>query len=221
MRVFNLKRLVITAILILKVIFAYTDNTSRLARLHYDGGGDWYNDRDIIPNITNYLNEELNTAFSTQQEIVKASEMKINDHPFIFLTGHGNITFSNKEAENLRSYLQKGGFLYADDDYGMDESFRREIKKVFPDKDLVELPASHKVFNCYFQFDNGIPKIHKHDDKRPQAFAIFSDTGRMMVLYTYEANISDGWSNMHDDPQSVREKAFRMGANIFYYLLTQ
>lgn len=191
----------------------------QLARLHYDGGGDWYNDPDIIPNITNYINRTIGSDFSETQAVVKPSDQRIYDHPFIFMTGHGNIAFSERDINNLRRYLLRGGFLYADDDYGMDEAFRREIKKVFPERDLIELPADHEIFHCFYSFPNGIPKIHEHDGKRPQAFAIFDDHGRMMVFYTYETNISDGWSDAHDNPPEIRDKAFRMGANLFYYML--
>ncbi|MBN2460284.1 MAG: DUF4159 domain-containing protein [Candidatus Cloacimonetes bacterium] len=194
---------------------------TKLARLHYDGGGDWYNDTDILPNIAEYLNRTIKTDFSLEQAIVKPADVQINDYPFIFLTGHGNINFSDKDVDNLRQYLLRGGFLYADDDYGMDSSFRVQIRKIFPEKEMMELPANHELFSSFFQFPHGLPKIHKHDDMRPQAFAIFDEYGRMMMLYTYETNISDGWSNVHDDPATIRENAFRMGANIFYYLLTQ
>ena len=192
---------------------------AQLARLHYSGGGDWYNDSDTLPNLVVYLNKTINTDFSIDQAVVKPSETKLYDYPFLFMTGHGNIKFSEQDVENLRQYLMRGGFLYADDDYGMNEAFQREIKKVFPEKDLIELPPNHEIFHCFFNFNNGLPKIHKHDEKRPQAFAIFDDHGRMMVLFTYESNISDGWSNAHDDPTEIKEEAFKMGANIFYYLM--
>ncbi|RLC50412.1 MAG: hypothetical protein DRH79_07680 [Candidatus Cloacimonadota bacterium] len=194
---------------------------SALARLHYDGGGDWYNDQDIIPNIAEFLNETLDTDFALIEESVKPSESKLFDYPFIFATGHGNISFNEKEASNLRKYLDRGGFLLVDDDYGLDKSFRKEVKKIFPEKDLVELPASHPLFHCYFDFPNGIPKTHKHDDKRPQAFAIFDKIGRLQLLYLYESNITDGWSDAHDDPPEIRQEAMQMGANIIYYLMTQ
>ncbi len=191
----------------------------QLARLHYSGGGDWYNDSDTLPNLVVYLNKTINTDFSIDQAVVKPSETKLYDYPFLFMTGHGNIKFSEQDVENLRQYLMRGGFLYADDDYGMNEAFQREIKKVFPEKDLIELPPNHEIFHSFFNFHNGLPKIHKHDEKRPQAFAIFDDHGRMMVLFTYESNISDGWSNAHDDPAEIKEEAFKMGANIFFYLM--
>lgn len=206
--------------MIMMITLLAASDKPQLARLHYDGGGDWYNDPDIIPNITNYINNILGSDFSETQAVVKPSDQRIHDYPFIFMTGHGNITFSERDINNLRRYLLRGGFLYADDDYGMDEAFRREIKKVFPERDLIELPADHEIFHCFFSFPNGIPKIHEHDGKRPQAFGIFDDHGRMMVFYTYETNISDGWSDAHDNPPEISEKAFRMGANLFYYLLT-
>ncbi len=193
----------------------------QLARLHYDGGGDWYNDPDTLPNLVEYLNRTIQTDFSTVQAVVRPSEANLFDHPFIFMTGHGNVSFSDRDARNLREYLLKGGFLYADDDYGMDESFRREIRKVFPNREMVELPATHEMFHCFFSFPEGVPKIHEHDGKRPQAFAIFDDTGRLMVLYTYETNISDAWTAAHDNPPEVREEAFRMGTNMMYYIITQ
>ena len=210
---------IIGFILIVSILWAA--EKSQIARLHYRGGGDWYNDQDIIPNITKYLNETINTDFSITEAVVKPSESSLFEYPFIFMTGHGNVSFNDKEAENLREYLVRGGFLYVDDDYGMDKSFRSEIKKVFPEKELVELPANHQIFYCFFSFPKGLPKIHKHDEKRPQTFALFDENGRMMLLYTYESNISDGWSNVHDDPKEIREQAFKFGANLFYYVITQ
>jgi hypothetical protein len=194
----------------------------KLARLQYDGGGDWYNDTEILSNLAKYSDDVLKTDLSQDQAIIKASDTKLFEYPFLFVTGHGNIRFTNKETEQLRSYLLRGGFLYADDDYGMDESFRREIKRVFPEKVMMELPASHPLFHCFFDFPKGLPKIHKHDDKRPQAFAIFDDTGRLMVLYTYESNISDGWADpgTHKDPPEIRDLAFKMGVNILQYIMT-
>jgi uncharacterized protein DUF4159 len=217
----DLDRGIMRYLLITLILFGclYAVEKSQLARLHYDGGGDWYNDSDIIPNIVEHLNESLKTDFAIEQAVVKPGDNELFEYPFVFMTGHGNITFSAKEAANLREYLLRGGFLYADDDYGMDEAFRREINKVFPEKDLIEIPAEHELFYSYFNLSSGLPKTHKHDDKRPQAYAIFDEDGRIMVLYTYESNISDGWSNKHDDPEEIRTDAFEMGVNIFYYLM--
>jgi hypothetical protein len=194
-------------------------NKDQIARLHYDGGGDWYNNPDMIPNMVEVLNRELQTDFSQEEAVVTPGESRLFQYPFVIMTGHGNITFSEREADNLRAWLLRGGVLYADDDYGMDEAFRREIKKVFPERQLVELPAEHEIFNCYYKF-SGTPKIHKHDDKRPQSFAIYDDTGRIMVIYTYESNITDGWSDAHEDPPETRQNAFRFGVNMLYHIFT-
>ncbi|MCK5050992.1 MAG: DUF4159 domain-containing protein [Candidatus Cloacimonetes bacterium] len=215
-----MKKILIIIIVLVLSILNSLESEYQIARLHYQGGGDWYNDQDTIPNIAEYLNNTLNTKFSRIQAIVSPDDPKLFEYPFIFMTGHGTVNFSNKEAENIRTYLDRGGFLYVDDDYGLDKTFQHEINKIFPDKDLVELPASHELFHCYFDFPNGLPKIHKHDDKRPQAFGIFDVDGRLMLLYTYESNISDGWSNVHDDPENLRELAFQFGVNLFYYIMT-
>ncbi|MBC8527802.1 MAG: DUF4159 domain-containing protein [Candidatus Cloacimonetes bacterium] len=193
-----------------------------IARVQYDGGGDWYNDTSVIPNFCIEINSRTNLNASKDQIIVSLKDNRIFDYPFLYLTGHGNIVLSDEEIVNLRDYLIKGGFLYVDDDYGLDKHFRREIVRIFPERKLQELPASHPLFNCFYNFKNGLPKIHEHDNKRPQAFAIFDDFGRMIVLYTYESNISDGWASpeVHKDPPEVREMAFRMGINIVYYVLT-
>jgi Domain of unknown function (DUF4159) len=218
-----MKRMKWTYIAVLMVLFCSLNaaEKSQLARLHYGGGGDWYNDQDIIPNLAEFLNETLNTDFSTVEVAVKPNDSELFDYPFIFVTGHGNTSFDEKEAARLRDYMFRGGFLYVDDDYGMDKYFRQEIRKIFPDKELMELPTSHHIFHCFFDFPDGLPKTHKHDDKRPQTFAIFGDDGRILLLYTVESNISDGWSKAHDDPTEIREEALKMGANIFYYLMTQ
>jgi len=213
------KILLIIIILVFSILNAY-ENEYQIARLHYKGGGDWYNDQDIIPNIAGFLNTTLNTKFSRIQAIVTPDDPKLFEYPYIFMTGHGTVSFSNKEAENIRTYLDRGGFLYVDDDYGLNKTFQHEIKKIFPEKDLVELPVNHELFQCYFDFPNGLPKIHKHDDKRPQAFGIFDVDGRLMLLYTYESNISDGWSNVHDDPENLKELALQFGVNMFYYIMT-
>lgn len=212
-------RYILIFILIFGVLLAA--EKPQLARLHYTGGGDWYNDPDIIPNLVEFLNKTLHTDFSLEQATVKPDASEIFDYPFIFMTGHGNVKFSENELINLRDYCNRGGFLYIDDDYGMDKSIRTEIAKLFPNSQLVELPANHAIFSCYYNLQDGLPKTHKHEDNRPQAFGIFDDYGRLMLLYTYESNISDGWSNAHDDPAEVKDSAFKMGANIFYYLLTK
>jgi hypothetical protein len=193
----------------------------QLCRLHYDGGGDWYNDPDALPNLVDFVNRNIGTDFSPVQAVVKLTDTQLFDYPFLMMTGHGNIGFSEQDIRQLRNYLSNGGFLYADDDYGMDPAFRREIRKVFPDRELVELPPNHELFHSFYTFPEGIPKIHEHDGERPQAFAIFNDYGRIMVLYTYETNVSDGWSDAHDNPPDIADQAFKLGANIIHYLITR
>ncbi|MCB5267880.1 MAG: DUF4159 domain-containing protein [Candidatus Cloacimonetes bacterium] len=193
------------------------------ARLQYDGGGDWYNDPEVLSNLAKFTNNTLSTTIPIDQSVVRASDSKLFDFPFVYLTGHGNIRFSDNEINNLRLWMMRGGFLYADDDYGMDESFRREIRRIFPERELIELDASFPLFKSYFDFSTGLPKIHLHDEKPPQAFGIFDDNGRLMMLYTYETNISDGWADpdTHGDPPQLRETALSFGLNIVHYILTR
>ena len=215
-------RNVLLALLLIATCAAWAaPRAPQLARLHYNGGGDWYNDPDMLPNMARFANAELSTRYSDEQAVVQPDDRELFNYPFVFMTGHGNVRFSDRELANMRGWLLRGGFLYADDDYGMDESFRREMRRLFPGRELVELPASHPLFGCWFGFPRGVPKIHEHDGKRPQAFAIFDDYGRMMVLYTYETNISDGWAgpHVHNDPPETRQQALRMGANILYYIM--
>lgn len=191
------------------------------ARLHYDGGGDWYNDPEVLPNLAKFINSETGSDIPIDQSVVRAGESRLFEYPFVYMTGHGNIRFTEAELINLRKWMLRGGFLYADDDYGMDESFRREIRRIFPERELIEIDSSHPLFTAYFDYSEGLPKIHEHDNKPPQAFAMFDDNGRMMMLYTYETNISDGWADpdTHGDPPELREIALRFGLNIVYYVM--
>jgi len=200
----------------------YDETLPGIARIHYGGGGDWYNDREIIPNLMQEFASQTGMHCNMEQAIVRIGS-EIEHFPFVFMTGHGNIDFSASEARILHDYLLNGGFLYVDDDYGMDKFFRREIKKVFPQRQLQELPRDFPLFHLFHTFANGLPKIHEHDGKRPQAFGIFDDNGRLMVLYTYESNVSDGWADpqTHNDPPSVRQQALQMGINILLFAFTQ
>jgi hypothetical protein len=204
-------------------IFSQAQNAKfRIARLKYSGGGDWYNDPSAEVNMMNYLKK--NTDIDVDEPKFYTADVasdEIFDYPFLLLTGHGNIDFSDNEVKRLRKYLENGGFIYADDDYGMDESFRREIKKLFPNEELKELPFNHKIYNNHYNFPKGLPKIHEHDSKPPQGFGIWY-LGRLCVYYTYETNISDGWADPreHDDPQEKRDESFRMGTNIIVYVLS-
>ncbi|MFQ5823333.1 MAG: DUF4159 domain-containing protein [bacterium] len=192
-----------------------------LARLKYHGGGDWYNDPSIIPNLLNFMADNTNIDVGNSEAVVEIMDEDLFSYPVIYMTGHGRISFSNEEVERLRHYLTHGGFLYADDDYGMDKSFRKEIKKIFPDQKLFEIPFSHEIYHSHFDFPNGLPKIHEHDGGPPHGYGIFHE-GQMVVFYTFNTNISDGWAdpNVHGDPPEVRQKAFEMGTNIMVYALT-
>ncbi len=192
-----------------------------VARLRYSGGGDWYNDPSAIPNLLRFMGEQTNVPVAKDQVVVSLMDEKLFSYPVLFLTGHGRISFSPQEVERLRTYLTRGGFLYADDDYGLDTFFRAEMAKVFPDKGFVELPFAHELYHIHFDFAQGLPKIHEHDGKPPQGFALFHE-GRMVVFYTYETNISDGWADpeVHGDPPEKRLEALQMGTNIMIYALT-
>ncbi|MGE5812713.1 MAG: DUF4159 domain-containing protein [Ignavibacteria bacterium] len=193
----------------------------KIARLKYGGGGDWYNGPSEEVNLLNYIKNNTNIKVKPEYIFVDLSTDEIFSFPFLFMTGHGNVVFSNEEAMRLRKYLENGGFLYADDDYGMDKAFRREMKKVFPDIDFIELPFSHGIYNSFYDFSSGVPKIHEHDKKIPQGFGIFINK-RLVVYYTYECNISDGWDDaeVHNDPEVKREEALKFGTNIVVYALS-
>ena len=196
--------------------------TFSIARVHYGGGGDWYSNPSSLPNLLKYI--ESNTSISTYQDEfrIKLTDENANEFPFLYMTGHGNIKFTEEEIISLRTILTNNGFLHADDNYGMDASFRREIKRVFPNKEFVRLPKNHPIFSSYFTFPNGLPKVHEHDGKPPEAPGLFEDD-RMIILYTYESDLGDGWedSSVHKNPWPVRESALKMGVNIVVYSLTQ
>ena len=194
----------------------------QIARIQYSGGGDWYSDPSSLPNLLHFLRTNTPMVNASEEVRIKLTDSKAKQYPYLYLTGHGNIRFTENEVIELRSILSNGGFLHADDNYGMDQSFRREIKKVFPNKDLIELPKNHEIFNSYFNFPDGLPKVHEHDNKPPQAFALFENK-RMILLYTYESDLGDGWedASVHKDPWPIRESALKMGVNIIYYALSQ
>jgi hypothetical protein len=193
----------------------------RIARLKYSGGGDWYNDQSAEVNLLRFVREHTGIIVEPTYEFVDVNSEQLFTYPFIFMTGHGNISFNDQEVRRLRTYLQNGGFLYADDDYGMDKAFRREMKKIFPAQELVELPFSHGIYHAQFEFPSGPPKTHEHDKKPPQGFGLFFN-GRLVVYYTYESNPSDGWADpdVHNDPPEKREEALRFGTNIVVWALT-
>lgn len=189
-----------------------------VAILKYSGGGDWYANPTSLPNLIQFCNQNINTKIATKIATVEISSSDIFSYPFIHMTGHGNVVFSPNESQNLKDYLTSGGFLHIDDNYGMDEYIRKEITKLFPQNNLVEIPMSHEIFKFPYEFPNGLPKIHEHDNNKPQAYGIFIDN-RLALLYTYESDLGDGWENaeIHNDPAEIREKALKMGANIINY----
>lgn len=193
----------------------------QIARLKYNGGGDWYNDPSAEVNLLKFIQRNTNIKVKPEYKFVDISTDEIFAYPFLFITGHGNIVFSENEVVRLRKYILNGGFLYVDDDYGLDKSFRREIKKVFPERELVELPFNYGLYNCFYDFPNGVPKTHEHDKKTPQGFGIFIDK-RLAVYYTYESNPSDGWvdAEVYNDTEEKRLEALRFGTNIVIWALS-
>jgi hypothetical protein len=202
-------------------------NAFTIARLKYEGGGDWYWGSSAIPNMLKYLKENTNIPVDEKEVRVSIMDKELFNYPFLFLTGHGNIKFSDEEVERLRTYLTHGGFLFANDSYGLDKALRREMKKVFPNNELVELPFNHGIYHSYYDFPNGLPKIHKHEGKPAQGFGIFYSVNgsvgenRLVVFYVYESDIGDGWEDpqVHNDPPEKREAALKMGVNIITWVL--
>ncbi len=203
------------------LFFAFIGSLSaqEIALLQYGGGGDWYANPTALPNLVKFCNQNISTAIKEKPQTVTPGSVDIFDYPFVHMTGHGNVFFSSEEAENLRNYLMSGGFLYIDDNYGMDQYIRKELVKIFPNKELKELPANFPMFSYVYKFPQGMPKIHEHDGGRSQAFGIFVED-RLVLLYTFETDLGDGWENpeVHNDPAEVRLKALQMGANIVKYV---
>ena len=189
-----------------------------IAVIQYIGGGDWYANPTALPNLIKFCNDNINTTINKKPKVVSPSSVDLFDYPFVHMTGHGNVYFTDDDAKNLRDYLLSGGFLHIDDNYGMDQYLRKELIKVFPDKKLEQISKNHPLFNKPFPFPTGLPKIHEHNRNRPQAFAIYVEE-RIVLLYTYESDLGDGWENseIHNDPQEIRLKALQMGANIINY----
>lgn len=193
-----------------------------IARLKYDGGGDWYNGPQSLPNLLAFVRQNTLLDVALEEEVVEPGSDLLFSYPYIYMTGHGNVRFSSDEASTLRRYLEQGGFLHINDDYGLDPHVRREMAKVFPDREFVELPFSHPIYHMQYEFPNGLPKIHEHDDEAPQGFGILDDAGRVMIFYSYESDIGDGWDppGVHNDPPEKRLQALQMGTNILVYAMT-
>jgi hypothetical protein len=204
---------------ILVFLISIIGSSQEIALLKYNGGGDWYANPTSLPNLIKFCNQNINTTIKNKPATVEPGSPDIFSYPYIHATGHGNILFNDNEILNLRNYMLSGGFLHFDDNYGLDEYLRREIKKIFPNSNLVEIPATHPIFQKPYSFPSGIPKIHEHDGKQPQAFGIF-ENNRLILLYTYECDLGDGWEDaeVNNDPKEVRDKALKMGANILNYI---
>ena len=219
-----MKRLLATLFLLLSVGSAVmAQNYSfKIAKLKYGGGGDWYANKTSLPNLIRFCNQNLNMNIASEEAVVEVGSPELFAYPFVHMTGHGNVVFSDAEARNLRNYLISGGFLHIDDNYGMDQYIRKELKKVFPEHELVELPYDHPIYRQKYSFTNGLPKIHEHDNKPPQGFGIIHD-GRLVCFYTYETDLGNGWEDqeIYNDPEPIRQQALRMGANIISFALTQ
>lgn len=194
-------------------------NAQEIAVLKYGGGGDWYANPTSLPNLIRFCNQNIQTNINPKPATVETGSSNIFQYPFLHMTGHGNVYFSKEDADNLNTYLLSGGFLHIDDNYGMEPYLRKELVKVFPNKELIELGADHPIFKQHYSFPNGLPKIHEHDGKPPQAFGIFHET-RLVLLFTYESDLGNGWEDaeIHNDPLEVRTKALEMGANIISYV---
>ena len=194
----------------------------KIAKLKYDGGGDWYANKTALPNLIDFCNRELGMNIDEDDEVVDVGSPDLFLYPYVYMTGHGNVVFSNSDAENLRKYLEAGGFLHIDDNYGLDQFIRLEMKKVFPELEFVELPFDHSIYHQKFKFSTGLPKIHEHDSKPAQGFGLILK-GRLIVFYSYESDLGNGWEdqNIHNDPEHKRQEALKMGANILTYCFTQ
>lgn len=199
----------------------YFVGAQEIALLKYNGGGDWYANPTSLPNLIRFCNQTIQTKIKQKPFTVEPGSSELFSYPFVHMTGHGNVVFNDNEVKNLRDYLTSGGFLHIDDNYGMDKYIRKEIKKIFPNNELIEIPSTHKIFQGPFSFPNGLPKIHEHEKQKPQAFGIFIE-GRLALVYTFETDLGDGWEDeeVHNNPKEVREKALKMGANLVHYVFT-
>jgi Domain of unknown function (DUF4159) len=193
----------------------------KIAKLKYNGGGDWYANKTALPNLIKFCNQNLNLNLAGEEDIVEVGSKDIFNYPYLYMTGHGNVAFTPEDATNLRKYLIGGGFLHVDDNYGMDKFVRLELKKVFPELELIELPFNHAVYHQKFEFTKGLPKVHEHDGKPAQGFGLIYE-GRLVVFYSFECDLGNGWEDarVHNDPEAKRQEALKMGANLIQYCFT-
>ncbi|MEM9328530.1 MAG: DUF4159 domain-containing protein [Bacteroidota bacterium] len=218
----TVKRALLCILLIISLTTVAQAQRLKIAKLKYSGGGDWYANKTALPNLIDFCNRNLGTNLYKEEDIVEVGSPDLFLYPYTYLTGHGNVTFSNEEALNLRRYLLSGGFVHIDDNYGLDPFIRLEMKKVFPNKSFVELPFDHPIYQQKYAFTEGPPKIHEHDGKPPQGFGILHE-GRLICYYSYESDLGNGWEDqiIYNDPEELRQQALRMGANIISYVFTQ
>jgi hypothetical protein len=212
-------RILLSIVFIWKGIFLNAQSPSlKIAKLKYNGGGDWYANKTSLPNLIKFCNTHIQTNIYPEEDIVEVGSKDIFKYPFIHMTGHGNVVFTSSEANNLRKYLVSGGFLHIDDNYGMDKFIRQELKKVFPELDLIEIPFQHPIYNLKFKFPKGMVKVHEHDGKPPKGYGLIYE-GRLVCFYSYETDLGNGWEDaaVHNDPEEIRIKALQMGANLISY----
>ena len=220
-------RFSLRSVFILTAFFGFASTAAaqqpayKIAKLKYGGGGDWYANKTSLPNLIRFCNQNLRTNIFPDDEIVEVGSTELFSYPFVHMTGHGNVVFTEAEAQNLRRYLLGGGFLHIDDNYGLEKFVRREMKKVFPELSFVELPFNHPIYHTRFDFPNGLPKVHEHDGKTPQGFGLIYE-GRLVCFFSYECDLGNGWEDqsVHNDPEEIRQQALRMGANLISYATT-
>lgn len=220
-KVLKNKLSIILCLVLMLVNTSFAPPSYKIAKLKYNGGGDWYANKTSLANLIKFCNQNIGTNIFPEEEIVEAGSKDIFNYPFIHMTGHGNFLLNDQEAQNLRNYLMAGGFLHADDNYGLDKFFRREMKKVFPELEFVELPFSHPIYHQKYDFSKGLPKVHEHDGKPAQGFGLIYK-GRLVCFYSYECDLGNGWEDqdVYNDPEPVRQKALQMGANLMQYVFT-
>jgi hypothetical protein len=225
-RIYKMKGLLLTALCTMHwalcTIPSYAQPSFKIAKLKYNGGGDWYANKTSLPNLIKFCNQNLKTNIEPEEEIVEVGSPELFSFPFVHMTGHGNVVFSPDEAQNLRNYLIGGGFLHVDDNYGMDKFIRSEIKKVFPELELIEIPFTHPIYHQKYSFPKGLPKVHEHDNKPTKGYGLIYE-GRLVCFYSYETDLGNGWEDqsIYNDPEELRQKALQMGANIISFATTQ
>jgi hypothetical protein len=214
-------RFLLIILILIGQLAAFGQSQLKIAKLKYNGGGDWYANKTALPNLISFCNQELGMNLAPEEDIVEVGSSDIFLYPYVYMTGHGNVVFSDNEAANLRKYLAGGGFLHIDDNYGLDKFIRLELKKVFPELELTEIPYDHPVYHQKFNFPRGLPKVHEHDGKPAQGFGLFYE-GRLVVFYSFECDLGNGWEDqrIHNDPEEKRQQALRMGANLLSYCFT-